>query len=67
VLARRIDSQVEIVVRDNGKGVSNATENASSLGMKLIRAFASQLGGHFTLENDEGTICRLVIPASDEG
>lgn len=63
VLARRMDGQIEIVVRDDGRGFSDVSENASSLGMKLIRAFATQLGGRFTLENDGGTICRLVIPA----
>lgn len=63
VSAQRYDNQIEIVVRDNGKGVSGASENDSSLGMKLIRAFASQLGGRFTLESEGGTIFRLVIPA----
>lgn len=63
VLARRLGSQIEIVVRDNGKGVSGVTENTSSLGMKLIRAFAAQLGGSFTLESDGGAVYRLVIPA----
>jgi len=62
VRARRLDGQMEIVVRDNGKGVPDAMENTSSLGMKLIRAFAVQLGGSFTLENDEGAVYRLVIP-----
>ncbi|WP_414473290.1 sensor histidine kinase [Microvirga sp. M2] len=63
VIARHLDGRIEIVVRDNGKGVSGITENASSLGMKLIRAFASQLGGNFTLESNGGAVYRLVIPA----
>jgi two-component sensor histidine kinase len=63
VLARRRDDRIEIVVRDNGKGVPDATEKTSSLGMKLIRAFAAQLGGSFTLESDGGTVYRLVFPA----
>ena len=63
MLAHRLDSHVEITIRDNGKGVLDATGNTSSLGMKLMRAFASQLGGLFTIENDGGTVCRLVIPA----
>ena len=63
VSARRRDERIEIVVRDTGKGVSGGTENDSSLGMKLIRAFAAQLGGSFSLETDGGAVFRLTIPA----
>ncbi len=63
VLARRLGDNIEIAVRDNGKGVTDATENASSLGMRLMRAFAMQLEGTFTLENNGGTTCRIVFPA----
>ena len=63
VRARRLEDQIEIVVSDNGKGVPDATENTSSLGMKLIRAFAAQLGGSFTLKNAQGAVYRLLIPA----
>ncbi len=63
VSARHLENQIEIVVRDTGKGVSNVTESDSSLGVKLIRAFATQLGGHFSLESDRGTVFRLLIPA----
>lgn len=63
VIARRSGTQIEIMVRDNGRGCSGSIENDASLGMKLIRAFATQLSGTFTLENQDGTIFRLVIPA----
>lgn len=63
VTARRLGSEVEIMVRDNGKGVAEGTEKDSSLGMKLIRAFTTQLNGRFTIESDGGTVFRLVIPA----
>ena len=63
VSARRIDSRIEIVVRDTGKGVSGAPESDSSLGMKLIRSFTQQLGGQFSLTADGGTVFRLDLPA----
>ncbi|KFG67447.1 histidine kinase dimerization/phosphoacceptor domain -containing protein [Microvirga sp. BSC39] len=63
VSARRIDGRIEIIVRDTGKGVSGAPENDSSLGMKLIRSFAQQLGGQFSLTAEGGTVFRLDIPA----
>jgi two-component sensor histidine kinase len=63
VSARHVNGQVEVTVRDTGKGVSEVQENGSSLGMKLIRSFAQQLGGRFSLESDGGTVFRLEIPA----
>jgi len=63
VSARRIDGQIEILVHDNGKGVTGVPENDTSLGMKLIRAFSSQLGGQFSIETENGTTFRLLVPA----
>jgi two-component sensor histidine kinase len=63
VSARRLDGHIEIVVRDTGKGICGVPESDSSLGMKLIRSFAQQLGGQFNLTADGGTVFRLEIPA----
>jgi len=63
VSARRIDGEIEVTVRDTGRGLGDAKENESSLGTKLIRAFANQLGGQFSLEANEGTVFRLRIPS----
>ncbi|MBF9233677.1 sensor histidine kinase [Microvirga alba] len=63
ISAVRIDDQIEVSVRDTGKGVSDVRETDSSLGMRLIRAFADQLGGSFSIEAKDGTIFRLRIPA----
>lgn len=63
VSAARIGDQIEVSVRDTGRGVSGLKETNSSLGMKLIRAFTDQLGGTFIIEANEGTVFRLCIPA----
>ena len=63
VSAHQLDGRIEVTVRDTGKGISGPQENGSSLGMKLIRSFAQQLGGRFSLESDGGTVFRLEIPA----
>ncbi len=63
VCARHVNDQIEIIVRDTGKGVPTVLDERASLGIKLIRAFAMQLGGRFTLETDRGTVFRLLIPA----
>jgi two-component sensor histidine kinase len=62
VSAKQLDGRIEITVRDTGKGVSGEPDSSSSLGMKLIRSFTQQLGGHFSLEANGGTVFRLVVP-----
>jgi two-component sensor histidine kinase len=50
--------RVELLIHDNGHGMEPA-EGGKSLGMRLIRAFAAQLGGAFTFESENGTVFRL--------
>ncbi|HEY8384417.1 MAG TPA: histidine kinase dimerization/phosphoacceptor domain -containing protein [Microvirga sp.] len=63
VRARQLGDAIEVEVRDTGRGVAGPIEKDSSLGTKLMRAFATQLGGRFSLENDGGTVFRLTVPA----
>jgi len=63
VRARQLGEAIEVEVRDTGRGVTVPIEKDSSLGTKLMRAFATQLGGRFSLENDGGTVFRLTVPA----
>lgn len=52
------DGRIELTVHDNGFGIGPA-ESGSSLGMRLIRAFAAQLGGTFAFDSGGGTTFRL--------
>lgn len=63
VKARQINGQIEITVQDNGQGLVKPSEDGTSLGMKLIRAFSNQLGGTFSFEGEGGTTFRLQVPA----
>jgi two-component system, sensor histidine kinase PdtaS len=57
---RETDGRIELVIRDNGSGL-NPSEGVRSLGMRLIRAFATQLGGEFGFESAGGTTFRLAF------
>jgi two-component sensor histidine kinase len=63
VRLQELDGRFELVIHDNGLGIAPA-EGGRSLGMRLIRAFALQLGGEFAFESDNGTTFRLNFAAS---
>ena len=49
---RSVPGRVEIVVRDNGVGMTNFREG--SLGYSLIRSLVKQIGGELTIEGEAG-------------
>jgi len=53
----------ELRVRDDGPGVPPGFDLAAarSIGLTVLRSFASQLGGTLTIVNDNGTLCRLTF------
>lgn len=54
-----------LTVSDNGKGPPEGFDLAASrsLGLRIVRAMASQLGGRFEMTRADGlTICRLTYP-----
>ncbi len=55
------EKEFELVVRDNGVGIPKDIdlENASSLGMDLVNAFANKLRGRIEVLSDNGTEIRL--------
>jgi two-component sensor histidine kinase len=64
VAALKRGGEVEISVRDTGRGFSGGKSGTKSLGMRLIEAFTRQLGGRFSFANENGTIFRLTFPAT---
>lgn len=64
VSARLAEGAVEITVRDTGRGFPRDADQRGSLGMRLIRAFSSQLGARFSFADEGGTVFRLVAPVN---
>jgi two-component sensor histidine kinase len=57
-----------LTVADNGDGLPDGFDVAAvhSLGLKIVRTMASQLGGTFSIVRAEpGVVCRLRFPALD--
>ena len=61
---KRNGSGVEISVTDDGKGLPEGFDPAksNSLGLRIARTFARQLGGRFEMTNGRGTTARLLLP-----
>jgi len=62
----KIDIQVnhELVIRihDNGKGIDLQKLRQFGNGLKNIQNRMSSIGGHFTIENKNGTMTTLILP-----
>lgn len=56
--------QLELAVYDDGIGIAGEvdTENPGTLGLQLVRALASQLGGRLKIETEDGTRVRVRFP-----
>jgi two-component sensor histidine kinase len=57
--------RARLTIRDDGAGPSESfsLERSPSLGLKIVRAMASQIHGEFTLSRaDPGTTCELAFP-----
>jgi two-component sensor histidine kinase len=65
VLARRGDDHLMLTVSDDGVGLPPGfnLQDSKSLGMRIVRAFASQLGAQLTLHpRERGTQFILLVP-----
>jgi two-component sensor histidine kinase len=65
VSLKRDGVDLVLTVQDSGKGFPDTFDikNSSGLGLTLVQALASQLGGTFSVENDQGGRCTVRFPA----
>lgn len=63
-LNKRSESMMQLTVADNGPGLppKNIIESKKSLGMELIDALTSQLGGNLDISNDGGAVFSITFP-----
>jgi two-component sensor histidine kinase len=59
-VAKTADGGLRIGIQDDGIGLSPDVREGS-LGLTLMRTFASQLGSHLTVLSDEGTTIQLTV------
>ena len=61
VLLKKESDTVIINISDNGIGIPENfdIQTSQSLGLKLVRDLAKQLGGTFSIKNNNGTKCRI--------
>jgi len=60
---REVESGIELVVRDFGKGLPPTTDPVSGVGIAGIRERATELGGSLIVESaSPGTILRVRLP-----
>jgi two-component sensor histidine kinase len=63
-LQRRTNGRLQLIVRDDGPGITTAPAVASgSLGMSIMQAFARQLGGSLEMEASSGTTLMVEFSA----
>ena len=57
-----IDSSLKIQVSDNGKGIDKENIRQFGNGLKNIAKRMENIGGTFSIENNNGTITTLELP-----
>jgi PAS domain S-box-containing protein len=63
-LDKTADSQLELVVRDNGVGLPTELNfrRAKSLGLRLVASLVDQIEGNLELVNGQGALFRVTFP-----
>lgn len=62
VVLSEANGAVLLSVRDDGRGVTTSPEASTTLGLRLVRQLAVQLGGEFVLTAQGGTSALLTLP-----
>ena len=62
VLLKAVDKQVNLTVKDNGRGFSGE-ENIESLGVTLIKTLAKQLEGTVSFKNEDSAKISVLFEA----
>ncbi|MGH9124918.1 MAG: sensor histidine kinase [Acidimicrobiales bacterium] len=65
VFLKRDDGQLQVQVRDNGRGLPAgfSIEKTTSLGLSIVRDLVrTQLGGRIEMHTDGGTIVDVIVP-----
>ncbi|MFC0512766.1 sensor histidine kinase [Mucilaginibacter angelicae] len=59
------DNNMMLTIADDGIGLPQGFDikEASSLGMEMMKALSKQLGGNFTMENNDGVVITLIFRA----
>jgi len=52
---------LELMVRDNGKGMPEAAKSGNSFGLKMVQTLARQLNATFTVKNERGAVFQLLM------
>lgn len=60
-LSRNANDLMELVVADNGKGVSQFSSGSRSFGMKLVYTLVEQLNGTLEQKHENGTVYSIQI------
>ncbi|MCK5197114.1 MAG: hypothetical protein KAR21_02120, partial [Spirochaetales bacterium] len=57
VVVKENSGNVNLTIQDNGNGLPDGfdVETQETFGMMLVKMLSEQLGGSFTIENDNGT------------
>ncbi len=58
---QKINEGYQIIVKDNGNGLSEDYEQKGSMGLRLVKNLSKQLGGSAHFSNDDGTVVTIVF------
>jgi two-component system, sensor histidine kinase PdtaS len=62
----RDDSEVVVVVSDDGVGIRGDLEEGARLGLQIVRSLIRELGGSMRISVDTGTRAEVRVPAGEE-